>query len=138
MKRYLINLVIWLAIYLAFAFIYDFAFKIYNSGSLYINEYLLFLVPSIALVLLRFKNDTDLPGLTAIVLTCILISSIATKTDYAYSFSYLLLLSGITYAVLSKLLILPALDLYKIKNRYKLYTLSVFITSALNIIFKTL
>lgn len=98
----------------------------------------MFLIPSISLILLKFKNNNELLGQTIIVLTCVLISSISTKTEFAQSFSYLLLLSGITYAVLNKLLKLPALHLYEIKNRYKLYTLSVFTTSALNIIFKSI
>lgn len=105
---------------------------------MYFNEFILFLIPSIGLIFLRFKNDKELLGQTVIVLTCIFINSIATKNEYGYSFSYLLLLSGITYAGLSKLLKLPALHLYQINNRYKLYTLSVFITTVINIIFKSI
>ncbi len=136
MMLYVINISIWLGIYFIAGFIIHFLFNIYNPNYLYINQFLLFLFPSIGLVLLRFKNNSELLGQTIIVLTCVLISSICTKTEYAHSFSYLLLLSGITYAVLSKLLKIPALNLYEIRNRYKLYTLSVFITSTLNIILK--
>ena len=136
--KYLINIGIWIGIYFVSGFIIHFLFDFYNPGLFYINQFLIFLIPSIGLILLRFKNNNELLGQTIIVLTCVLISSISTQTEYTQSFSYLLLLSGITYAVLSKLLKLPALHLYEIKNRYKLYTLSVFTTSVLNIIFKSI
>ncbi len=136
--KYLINIGIWIGIYFVSGFIIHFLFNFNNPSLFYINQFLLFLIPSIGLILLRFKNNNELLGQTIIVLTCVFISSISTKTEYAQSFSYLLLLSGITYAVLNKLLKLPALHLYEIKNRYKLYTLSVFTTSALNIIFKSI
>jgi hypothetical protein len=137
MKKYLTNFGIWLGIYLIFGFAYHSVINIYTEY-IYIHDFLLVLVPSVGLLLLRFKNDKELLGQTVIVLTCILISSIATKKEYGYSFSYLLLLSGITYAALSKLLELPALHQYQINNRYKLYTLSVFITTVINIIFKSI
>jgi hypothetical protein len=136
--KYLINIGIWIGIYIVSGFIIHFLFDIYTPNLFNIYEFLIFLIPSIGLILLRFKNNNELLGQTIIVLICVLVSSISTKTVYSESFSYLLLLSGITYAVLNKLLKLPALHLYEIKNRYKLYTLSVFTTSALNIIFKSI